>query len=113
MALSGPLMAYISRGNTEKLELTQNGKVVPKNAVTRAVFKFGNYCIDTNVDSAEIIELINDAQVVQMRLGLVPKLVPGAYRRGTLTLFDALTPVHGKAWIRADVRAQYWPICDS
>jgi len=113
MALSGPLMAYIDRGNTEKLELIQNGEIVPAHAITRAVFRFGGYCLDTAIHGSELIELINDAQVLRMRLGLVPNLVPGTYKRGTLTLFDELTPVYGKAWVRADVRAELWPVCNA
>jgi len=112
MALSGPLMAYINRGNTEKLELIQDNQRVTANAVTRAVFRFGVYCLDTEVDNAELIELIDNAQVLRLRLGLVPNLIAGTYKKGTLTLYDELTE-HGKAWIRADVRAELWPVCET
>jgi hypothetical protein len=113
MALSEPLMAYIGRGNIEKLELIHNGERVPENSVARAILRFGTYCLDTN--SHDEIELTENGQVLEIKLGLISNLIPGNYK-GFLTIYPTVEPsdpAHdGLAWIRAKVRAEAWPVCD-
>ncbi len=76
------------------LPLTIDGLPPAENAIIRAMFVFGEYCLDT--ESSGLITLIDDAQSVQLELGLVVNLDTGNYR-GFLTVFDAQSP-NGIPW---------------
>ena len=107
MALDGPLWAYIGRENVEKLELLHNGERVPKNSITRAIIRFGTYCLDTELHNE--IELTEDAQVLEIKLGLIPDLVSGKYK-SYITIYPNLAE-DGIAWASANVRVAEWPVC--
>jgi hypothetical protein len=101
---------YVGRDNRTRLELRQEGELVVANAVTRAQFKFGTWCLDTS-EAGDPIELMNNAQAVEMQLGLVTGLTPGTYR-GKLTVYDLNHP-NGIAWAEVSVLAQKWNVCSA
>jgi len=101
--------AYVNRSNRTRLELRQDGALVAANAVTRAQFRFGTWCLDTN-DLADPIELVADATAVEMQLGLVDGITPGTYR-GKLTVYDLNHP-NGIAWSEVVVEATAWNVCE-
>ena len=90
-------MIQVYQGKRNKIVLTikQDGATVNPGAITRAVFRFGAYCLDTDV-SSPAIELIENETQVQLRLGLVEGILPGHYV-ARLTVYDLLMP-EGKAW---------------
>jgi len=105
---------YVGRDNRTRLELRQEGELVVANAVTRAQFKFGTWCLDTDGALASPpapapIELVADATAVEMQLGLVTDLTPGTYR-GRLTVYDLNHP-NGIAWSTVEVIVGTWAVC--
>ena len=101
---------YINRDNKTIFNLLQDGEAVTANTITRAVFRFGDFCVDTNV-AGDPIELIENATKVQVQAGLIPGLVEGGYE-GKLTIFDTLSD-NGFAWGRAvKIKVILWPICE-
>jgi len=103
------LTAYIGRDNEEALQLLQDGALVAEYAVTRAVFKFGTYCLDTAVDT-DIFYFDDNHQILYLKLGLINDIVAGIHRDGQLTLFDSSTTI-GYAWDSFIVSVQNWPVC--
>ena len=101
--------AYMGRVNEDQFELVQDGKIVDPGVVTRAVLKFGEHCIDTDVDTT-IISLDDDAQVVKMTLGLIEDLSEGSYV-GKLTIYDAVA-VKGFAWYTFNITVKSWEVCE-
>jgi hypothetical protein len=102
--------AYIGRNNYAELELMQDGVTVEEGAVTRAVLRFGSFCLDTEeVEHADWIELNEDATKITLHLGLVTDLKPGRYN-ASLTLYDAAS-TKGIAWTTFVIRARSWPVC--
>lgn len=99
--------AHIGRANRTRLQLLRDGEVVTANTITRAQFRFGTWCLDTNTDS--IISLIDNNTVVEIQLGRVTGITPGTYR-GLLTVYDASHP-QGIAWATVTVTAANWPVC--
>ena len=99
---------YIGRDNVEVFELQQDALVVAEDAVTRAVLRFGGYCLDS--DSDEEIELTTSAQRVEIQAGLMTGLVAGVYP-GMLTIFDAASETNGLAWQAFNVRVREWDVC--
>jgi hypothetical protein len=102
------LTFYIGRENFQHLELTQDGDPVNENSVLRAVFRFGNHCLDT--DTSALIELYNNAQRLKIQGGLVPNLKVGACQ-GFLTLYDAVADEKGLPWEHFFVEIREWPVC--
>ena len=102
------LRAYIGRDNVQRLELRQDGELVAENAVTRAQFRFGPFCIDTD-EVADPIELTDSATVVEMQLGRVEGASPGLLE-GHLTVYDAVHP-EGIGWQSFMVLVERWPAC--
>ena len=98
----------IGRGNRTRLQLQSDGEVVTAGAVTRAVFRFGEHCIDTQ--DSPLIELTDSATVVEMRLGLIEGLAKGRHK-GWLTVYDNPHP-EGVAWYETRVDIVDWPVCD-
>jgi len=106
------ITAYIGRNNRNTLELLQDGAPVTESVVTRAIFHFDSYCLDTEVlgDSA-FIALSETAQSVYLWLGKLPGLVAGTYS-GNLTIFDEIA-VDGLAWGgKIVVNVREWPVCE-
>jgi hypothetical protein len=102
---------YINRNNPIRLVLYYGDPLVPvpNGAVTRAIFRFGRYCVDTDIP-ADPIELIENETQVRMFLGLISDLREGTYM-GYLTIYDAEAP-HGIGWGRAErVKVIPWPVC--
>ena len=106
------IVAYIDRDNRTRIELTSGGAPVEEDTVTRAVFLFGSYCLDTDeVDDADYIQLSADKTEVYLWLGLVPNLTVGRYT-GYLTVYDSTTP-NGLAWgPTVTVSAREWNVCE-
>ena len=101
---------YINRDNKTVFNLLQNGEAVTADAITRAVFRFGDFCADTNV-AGDPIQLIEDATKVQVQAGLIPDLVEGSFE-GKLTVFDTLSE-NGLAWGKAiKIKVISWPVCE-
>jgi hypothetical protein len=110
------LQVYIGRGNTESISLRlkpvgmDDYQDVEDDSVLRAVFRFSDYCLDTDTDVDGHIALAENATVVELKPGLISGLVAGQYA-GWLTIYDALNP-DGIAWgeeIIVNVRA--WSSC--
>jgi hypothetical protein len=107
------LVAYIGRDNEERLELLNNGSVVTAGAVTRAVFKFSAWCLDTEIDS-EVFYFLNPAnQTLCFKLGLVEGIRVGTFTTGRLTIYDHQNQ-NGIAWgPRMTVIINAWPVCSA
>ena len=103
------LLAYIGRDNEERLKLLQNGVPVAEGAVTRAVLKGDNFCIDTlDPEYNNTIYLANNALEVHIRCGLIPGLVSGKMYPCKLTVYDTATEL-GYAWCKLRIIAIGWP----
>ncbi len=101
---------FIERDNRVYLNLFRDETPVTPNAVTRAIFRFGEYCLDTDIDT-DLIWFKNDKQTVVMQPGLVENLIPNKCV-GNLTIFDSNNP-HGLAWgrtVKVDIKK--WPLCE-
>ena len=106
--IRNPIPAFIGRDNVEKLDIKKNGERVTAFAVTRIVFRFGNYCLDTDLHP-DLFYFLDSNRIIAIKLGLVPNLITGTHR-GQFTVFDAEHP-NGCAWKRASVRAYTWEKC--
>ena len=103
------LYGYINRDNIEKLALLQDGVAVTAGAVTKAVLKFGDYCINTDDDSDQIYFLDSDNQTVCVKIGQISSIAVGRYE-GILTIYDS-TAVNGLAWVEVEVNVYEWAVC--
>ena len=96
------LLEYIPVGSTAY-------ETVANDTVTRAVFKFGDYCVDTDEAlDADYISLETNATRVALRLGGISGLAAGLYK-GYLTIFDAVN-TKGLPWVDFTVHALPWPV---
>lgn len=80
---------------------------VPENTITRAMFRFGPYCLDTDDGDGLFVFQANRTQI-KAKMGLIPNLEPGEWQ-GYLTLFDADGKHAWKSYRK--VTAEHWPIC--
>jgi hypothetical protein len=110
------ITAYIGRSNSHILTFMRQGEndvipvIVDEDVVTRAIFRFGAYCLDTNdIDSTGIFELEENAQKLRLHLGLISGITTGWYS-GKLTVFDNVEE-DGFAWAEILVRMVQWPVC--
>ena len=106
------LTAYIGRDNEERIELLQDGTVVPAGAVTRAVLRSNTFCIDSAVDTNVIYFADSDNQTLCIKAGLIPDLTAGIRIKANLTLYDALN-VRGVAWVEFIIKSVSWDSCSS
>ena len=103
---------FIGRANITRRVLQSEATDLlegPRNAITRVMAHFGEYCLDTNV-GADPIEYVAADGAVEMQLGLVPGIAVGRYEL-LVTCFDAATP-EGYAWGEFRIDVKPWPICD-
>jgi hypothetical protein len=100
---------YLGRANRYRYQLKQDGEVVQVNAVTRAQFKVGPVCLDTDVPGDEIT-LTDNATVVEVQPGLADDLEEGMFE-GMLTIYDVDHP-EGIAWARFPVYVYGWEVCE-
>ena len=103
--------AFIGRGNTRTLTLTQGGATVAENAITRVVMRLGANCLDTDAPS-DPFDLVNNATQVEMKLGLWEHAAAGTLE-GHLVVYDALSP-EGLAWPELEtisVTFHDWEVC--
>ena len=100
---------YTGTANSVGLTLKVNGATVDAGTVTRAIFRFGDYCLDTDEADADIFSLNEDATVLTVRAGLIDGVQPGKYS-GMLTLYDEET-ADGIAWERITVIIGQWLKC--
>lgn len=105
------LSAYIGRDNEERINLLEDGSIVSAGVVTRAVLKFGNYCVDTDKDPTIAYFSDSDNQTLCLKLGLVSGLSPGVHPNSRLTLYDA-TNINGIAWATFTVNVYSWTVCN-
>lgn len=103
---------YQHRGNSIRLVLQQDGQPVDEGAVTRAIFRFGDYCLDTNGDGSDFINLVENGTKVELFLGLVPGLAVGTYS-GFLTIYDADSPDGLACGEKVRVKVQEWKTCET
>ena len=103
------MYGYIDRDNIEKLALLQDGVAVTAGAVTKAVLKFSDYCIDTDNDSDQIYFLDSDNQTVCVKIGQIDSIAVGCYK-GFLTIYDSET-VNGLAWVEVEINVYKWAVC--
>lgn len=108
------IIAYIGRDNTQTvlLEYKPKGSIayetVPINTVTRAILRFGDYCLDTD-DADPKFELTENETELAMQLGMVPNLVAGNYI-GKLTIYDGTHP-EGIPWQAYEIWVENWDVC--
>ena len=96
-------LEYMPKGETSFVP-------VPDNTITRAVIRFGPFCLDTNVAGhADIFYLSNNNKTIEMRLGRVTDLRIGTYY-AYLTIYDANHP-NGIPWANFRIRVRLWPVC--
>jgi hypothetical protein len=83
------LTAYIGRDNEESIELLNGGSLVTAQAVTKVVFKFGSWVINTD-DDPTLIYFTDppNNQTVGMKLGKITGVTAGGYDDGKMTIFD-------------------------
>jgi hypothetical protein len=103
------LRAWVGRANRQRLQLLQDGVAVADGAVTRAVLKFGDYCLDTD-EAGDPIELVDDATVVELQLGLVSGIAPMT-ATGRLTVYDNVH-TQGIAWQEVLIDIGTWAVCE-
>lgn len=104
------LMAYIGRDNEERLELLEDDALVAAGVVTRAVFKFDSWVLDTDVDTDVIYFDDANNQTLCLKLGQITDMEKGMYRGGKITLYD-IDNVDGIAWgDPVTVIAITWPV---
>ena len=108
------ITAYIGRDNIQTVLLELKPKsgtayeTVAINTVTRAILRFGDFCLDTD-DADPIFELTEDETELAMKLGKVTNLTTGAYY-AYLTIYDANHP-NGIPWANFNISVQNWPVC--
>lgn len=115
--MSDILEVFIGRENQEAIQLKYRPRgesdfqVVANDSVTRAVFRFGPYCLDTETDVDGLISLEENATIVALKLGLIDDLEAGEYT-GRLVIFDGARVDHGLKWgPQYVVRVMSWGIC--
>ena len=81
---------------------------VPANTLTRAQFKFGDFCVDTD-DVDALIVFQESATEIKMWPGLIANLTPGSFT-GYLTISDEDGTY---AWEDFKVTVHDWPTCSS
>jgi len=104
------LNIYLGRDNTEIFELQQDGVVVTADAVTRAVLRFGGFCMDTDDEECTELVLSTNNQRIEIQAGNLAGLAEGIYK-GMLTIFDLIGAENGIAWQAFDIRVKPWNIC--
>ena len=107
------LISYVGMANEDRLELVQDGELVVASAITGAVFSFGDYCIQTGVDTSQIYFLDSDNQVVCLRLGLIDAVAVGRYKDGQLSLIEGGNEAEPLAWAPIEVRMVDWSVCEA
>ena len=115
--MSDILEVYIGRENEEALQLKyrrrgeSDFRIVEDTSVTRAVFRFGPYCLDTETDVDGLISLEENATMVILKPGLIAGLAAGEYT-GRLIIFDGARVDHGLKWgPKYVVRVVSWGLC--
>jgi hypothetical protein len=110
------LTFYMGRASSLSIDLYRQGDedpapvLVEEGVVTRAMLRFGDYCLDTEVvEHADIFALNDDKTTVIVKGGLMDNLRAGGYR-GHLTVFDALNP-EGFPWEEFQIVVKKWPTC--
>ena len=108
------ITAYIGRDNIQTVLLEYKPKsgtayeTVAINTVTRAILRFGDFCLDTD-DADPIFELTEDETELAMKLGMVTDIVAGDYI-GQLTIYDGTHP-NGIPWEDYRIRIEAWQVC--
>lgn len=104
------LKVYKGRDNVAHLVLKLNDEVIDPDVATRAVLRFGPYCVDTDVDT-DLITLVDQATRLEMRLGMIPDLqTRDCPYRAYLTVYDAAS-ANGLAWDDFRILVEQWAIC--
>jgi hypothetical protein len=104
------LIIYIGRDNVEAFDLLIDDVLVTVDTITKAHFKFGDYCIDTVNDAAKIA-LTESKTRVEITAGHISGLAVGVYE-GKLTCYDA-EATNGIAWEDFNVQVETWPVCEA
>jgi|GEM_PF-5130507 len=82
---------------------------VPADTLTRAMFSFGTYCVDTsNLEHNDMIAFNADKTELTLKIGLVAGVLAGSYH-GRLTVFDAAS--QPLAWEDYSVEVKEWKTC--
>ena len=107
------LKVWIGRDSEFVLPLFEDGEGVQ--GVTRAVFSFGDFCVDSDQHATQIsiledvVDGINTTHVL-LTLGHIDNLVTGEYI-GYLTIYDA-EAVNGIPWgDPVIIKVGNWPTC--
>lgn len=102
---------YAGTANKTELTLKANGSVVGDDLLTRAMLKFGPYCLDTaEAGHADMFAFTDNATKLSVKAGLLDGIQAGTYV-GMLTLFDAASGTDGLAWEQFPVVIKPWSKC--
>jgi len=102
---------YAGTANKVKLTIKVNGSVVAGDLLTRAMLRFGPYCLDTdNVEHEDIFTFTDDATKLEVKAGLLDGIQAGFYD-GMLSIFDAASGTDGLACERFIVVIESWSKC--
>lgn len=110
------ITVFNDRDNVTRLELLEDGELVPEHAAKRAVLRFpasssptgDEVCLDTDVDAE--IELTDNATVLELRLGQQSQTLRPGLHRAKLTIYDNPHP-NGIAWEELLVDVVGWSTC--
>jgi len=109
---------FVGMANPVTLTLMHQGVddpeliIVPENTITRAMLRFGSYCLDTDViGDADMIYFTDNETRLVIKAGLIADIVAGSYL-GYLTLYDAVS-LDGIAWQDFKVEVKEWLKCEA
>ena len=97
----------IGRDRVHRIAFTVDGEPVNDDALTKAVLRFGEYCLDTEEGGG--LTFVESKTAVDVELGLVEGLTKGAYV-GHLTAMDGLHE-NGLPFGQVIINAINWPVC--
>jgi hypothetical protein len=114
--MADKITVYVNRNNLVRLNLYEkpvgeSWGLVEAGTVESAVFRFGDFCVDTDNDP-DIISLNTAGQAVNLHLGLIPDLVAGRRYEGYLTIY-IVGEKDGTAWEEYKVEVEEWPVCST
>lgn len=117
--MADKITVYRGRENQVRLTLYEkkigatSWTIVEPNTLDRAVFRFGSFCVDTDVPGdSDKIAFASNNQCVDLYLGLIDGLLAPRTYTGHLTAYETNSD-YGKAWHEFRVSVEEWPVCEA